>query len=70
MTARGITTALGGPWHGSNGMVKCPTHHPDTEPSLKVSNGENGEIVIHCFGGCPWAEVKDALRRDGLLPDR
>ncbi len=70
MNAREIVLALGGRWHGSYGMVKCPTHHPDTEPSLKVSDGENGEIVIHCFGGCPWAEVKDALRRDGLLPDR
>ena len=69
MTARGITTALGGRWHGSYGMVKCPTHHPDTEPSLKVSDGENGDVIVYCFGGCPWQDFKTALRRAGLLPE-
>ncbi len=69
MNAREVIRALGGQWRGGYGMAKCPTH-ADHTPSLKVSDGENGEIVIHCFGGCPWAEVKDALRRDGLLPDR
>ncbi len=69
MNAREVIRALGGQWRGGYGMAKCPTH-ADHTPSLKVSDGENGEIVIHCFGGCPWAGVRDALRRDGLLPDR
>ncbi len=68
MNAREITTALVGRWHGHYGMVKCPTHHPDTEPSLKISDGEN-DVIVHCFAGCPWQDVKAALRRDGLLPE-
>ncbi len=69
MSAHEIVKALGGRWHGSYGMVKCPTHHPDTEPSLKVSDGENGDVIVHCFAGCPWQDVKAALRRRGLLPE-
>ena len=68
MNARGITKTLGGRWHGSYGMVKCPTHHPDTEPSLKIADTEDGGVTVHCFAGCDWRDVKDALRREGLLP--
>ena len=68
MTAREMVLALGGRWHGHYGMVKCPVH-ADRTPSLKVSDGENGETVVHCFAGCPWQDVKAALRRDGLLPE-
>ncbi len=68
MNAREIVTALGGRWHGHYGMVPCPAH-ADLTPSLKVADGENGDVVVHCFGGCNWRDVKNALRRDGLLPD-
>ena len=49
-------------------MVRCPAHK-DRTPSLKVSDGPNGEPIFHCFGGCDWRDVKDTLRRDGLLPE-
>ncbi len=71
MTARAIVTALRGRWLGRYGMARCPAHK-DRTPSLKVSDPPAGsdEPIFHCFAGCDWRDVKDALRRDGLLPER
>ncbi len=49
-------------------MTKCPCHR-DRTPSLKVTDGLDGEPVFHCFAGCDWRDVKDTLRRDGMLPE-
>ncbi len=68
MTARSVVKALGGQWGGRHGMAKCPCHR-DRTPSLKVTDGLDGELVFHCFAGCDWRDVKDTLRRDGLLPE-
>ena len=73
MTARMIVHALGGHWHGSYGMARCPvpshgSGNGDRNPSLKVMDGDGGAIV-HCHGGCDWQDVKAELRRRGLLPE-
>ena len=68
MTARSLTAALGGRWHGSYGTARCPAHE-DRRPSLSVRDGNNGEPIVHCFSGCDWREVRDELRRRGLIPD-
>ena len=65
--AQEITRRLGGHWRGRYGMAKCPCHR-DRTPSLKITDGLDGEPIFHCFGGCGWRDVKDALRRAGLLP--
>jgi hypothetical protein len=41
MTARSLTKALGGRWHGSYGTACCPAHD-DRRPSLSVSDGPDG----------------------------
>ncbi len=69
MNAQDITKALGGHWHGSYGTARCPAHD-DREPSLSIRDGADGEPVVNCFAGCDWRDVKDALRADGLLPER
>ncbi len=69
MRAKRITAALKGQWHGSYGMCRCPVH-TDKTPSLKISDGDNGDTLCHCFAGCSWEAVKDALRAQGLLPER
>ncbi len=69
MTAREIVAALDGRWHGSYGTARCPSHD-DREPSLSIRDGADGEPVVNCFAGCDWRDVKDALRADGLLPER
>ncbi len=68
MNAQDVTKALSGTWHGSYGTARCPAHD-DREPSLSIRGGLDGEPVFHCFAGCSWREIKDALRARGLLPE-
>ena len=46
----------------SNGSYKgpCPTHG-DRKPSLSVSEGDDGRVLIKCFAGCATEEVVAAL---------
>ncbi len=67
LPAQALVKALGGRWCRSYGMVRCPVHD-DRTPSLKVSDNPDGGLAVHCFAGCAWRDVKDALRRQGLLP--
>jgi hypothetical protein len=64
--ARAITSALGGTWQGRYGLCRCPVH-ADSDPSLKVSDSDRRGIDVHCFAGCDWKDVKDELRRQGLI---
>jgi putative DNA primase/helicase len=48
--------------HGSpvvKGFARCPAH-PDSNPSLKVSQGDRGALV-NCFAGCTPQAVTEAL---------
>ena len=35
----------------SRWTARCPAH-PDKNPSLIVSEGDDGRVLIHCFAGC------------------
>lgn len=50
------------------GTCRCPAHD-DRNPSLLVSDGDNGGIRVNCQAGCDWRDVKTKLRRRGLLPE-
>ncbi len=65
MTARAITGALGGHWHGSYGMVRCPCHE-DHNPSLSISEGQDGKLLVNCFAGCDPVDILRALNGQGL----
>jgi hypothetical protein len=64
MRAADIVKALG----GRNGLARCP-FHDDRSPSLSVSDGNNGRILVKCHAGCGQREVIDALRRLDLWPE-
>jgi hypothetical protein len=75
-TVEEIARRHGGRRHGSYWMIRCPVH-ADQTPSCKVTPDRNksGGIDVHCFAGCDWRDVKDALglncRQDGdISPDR
>ena len=36
---------------GKNYLAKCPAHE-DNNPSLSVSHGNNGKLLLKCFTGC------------------
>jgi hypothetical protein len=44
--------------------ARCPVHE-DRHASLILSMNEArpGEAVVHCFAGCDWRAIKDALKR-------
>ena len=64
MTAAEILKALG----GRNGMARCPAHD-DKHPSLSVSSGENGKVLVKCHRGCEQDQVIDVLKARGLWPN-
>jgi hypothetical protein len=47
---------------GSTYMARCPAH-VDKTPSLSISEGEGGKLLIHCHAGC---ELKPILTAVGL----
>ena len=47
---------------GGGFHVTCPTH-ADDQPSLHISMGEGGRVLLHCFDGC---ETEDVLAAVGL----
>jgi hypothetical protein len=49
-------------------MIHCPSHDDET-PSLHISQGENGKILLPCQAGCTQEEVLEALRDKGLWPN-
>jgi len=56
---------------GQQWMARCPAHN-DRSPSLSLREGENGIVLINCFGGCSAEAVMAALGlqlRD-LYPDK
>ena len=69
MKAQDVVRALGGKWDKCRGygFARC-TCHSDRTPSLKIQDGPDGDIVLHCFAGCDWKDIKDDLRQRGLLP--
>ena len=44
-------------------MSLCPAHK-DVNPSLHISDGGNGKILIHCFAGCSFENIVKALGLD------
>lgn len=59
--AADLVRRLGGHWHGTFGLCRCPAH-ADSRPSLSVRPG-NSSLLFKCFGGCDTIDVLRALRR-------
>ena len=66
-TAKQLTIQLKGRWFGQYGMICCPAH-PDRTPSCKVSDGHT-RPMFHCFAGCDWRDIVQALESQGILPE-
>ncbi len=41
---------------GAGWMAKCP-HHDDRQASLSIKEGDDGRVLINCFGGCANLDV-------------
>jgi putative DNA primase/helicase len=69
MTAETIAKALGGRKAGSGWTARCPAHD-DHNPSLSISTGKDGKVLLCCHAGCDQIQVIDALRARGLWEHR
>lgn len=65
MTAESIAKALGGHRAGATWMARCPAHE-DRVPSLSISSGINGKVLVRCHAGCDQRDVIVILRQRGL----
>ena len=45
---------------GDGYMALCPAHD-DRTPSLSIREGDDGRVLLHCFGGCEPERVVAAL---------
>jgi hypothetical protein len=52
-------------------LARCPSHD-DKSPSLRVSELDNGLVLVKCFAGCELTNILAAigLDFDALFPDR
>lgn len=46
---------------GDRYMARCPAH-PDEDPSLSLSIGREGRIIMRCFAGCKAQQIMSAIR--------
>ncbi|TMV93600.1 hypothetical protein FGG78_04560 [Thioclava sp. BHET1] len=63
--AEDLTRKLRGHWQGYYGTARCPAHE-DHAPSLSISNGNDGRLLLKCHAGCSYVDICAALRTDGI----
>ena len=69
MTAETIAKALGGRKAGGAWMACCPAHE-DRVPSLSISSGRNGKVLVRCHAGCDQRDViAEAGERAALIAE-
>lgn len=68
MSARSLTDALGGRWHGSYGAARCPAHD-DRDPSLTIRDGDDS-VLLTCHAGCDRVAIIAALKARGQWTEK
>lgn len=55
---------------GTQWKALCPAHD-DNVPSLSVAEGDDGRCLVHCFAGCEYESIVDAMKLTpaDLTPD-
>jgi hypothetical protein len=66
MNAAAIARQLGATRQGHNWRCACPL---DCGYSLSLSDGEGGQLLAFCYGGCSFDRIMAALVGYGLLDD-
>lgn len=63
-----IAKSLKGARQTNNGWEACCPIHNDKSPSLSISDGKDGKILIHCHGGCGQRELVAYFKGQQLWP--
>jgi hypothetical protein len=69
VNAADLAARLDGKKNGTGYVARCPAH-ADSTPSLRISDGDGGKLLVKCFAGCTQDAVIDALRRLGHWPKK
>jgi putative DNA primase/helicase len=72
--AASIAKRLGGSKAGDCYLCRCPVpahgkSKGDRNPSLLISDRDDGGLRVNCLGGCDWRDVTDRLRDMRLLEE-
>jgi hypothetical protein len=73
VNARNVARALGcrtPPNDAGNFQCQCPGplhERGDRNPSLSIKDGRDGRLLLHCFAGCSFDDVVEALERRGIV---
>ncbi len=65
--AERITRALKGHWYGHYGVAFCPAHLNTRTPALSIAEAEDGRFLAHCYAGCAFLAILEALRGSGVV---
>lgn len=73
-----VLTRLDGVRKSSKGWMACCPAHDDRTPSLSINLGKDGQVLLHCFTGCTYdaivqaldLQVSDLFPRDSTMPLR
>lgn len=71
MTPEEFVSRLEKPRRSGTGWLACCPAHADRTPSLTVTAGRNGGVVVHCFAQCSVEEIVAAvgLQLADLMPE-
>jgi putative DNA primase/helicase len=72
MNADQIGIAFKGRRNGNGWLVRCPCPNHgkgrgDRFPSLSVTDGDDGRLLLRCFAGCEFVDVLDEMKHRGLV---
>jgi len=48
---------------GSGWLARCPAHD-DSNPSLAISKGNDGKVLLYCHAGCKYEDIIKSLNMD------
>ena len=66
--AADLANALNARANGGGWMARCVLHE-DEVPSLSISEGDDGKVLVKCHAGCAQDSVISVLRARGLWSD-
>jgi hypothetical protein len=72
MTAAELAQQLNAKRNGSGWQAKCPAHD-DRVPSLSISQGKDGQVLLYCHAGCAIGDIVASIgltKKDLSRPDR
>ena len=68
MSAESVAQSLKKPKRTAEGWKACCAAHDDRNPSLSISDTDDGKILVKCHAGCSQDAVIESLKRLGAWP--